>query len=317
MDEKLLASLSVITAEEQRILNGENSIDRDLYMQSCGDVINSKKLLDAGKLITHRPHTRFIHFPRHTHDYVEMVYMCNGRSEHIVNGKKVCLECGELLLLNQFASHEVCKVGEKDVAVNFIILPEFFSQTIKDIGEEETPLRRFLVDCLCDYDSKPGYLHFRVSQVKSIQNLLENLLYTLMGEIGTKRRISSMTMSLLFLELMAHTDALAIPASEPNDVFQVLAYVEANYASGTLSEIAMQLHRDVPWLSREIKRKTGKNFTQLVQEKRLAQAAFLLKNTGRKVSDIAESVGYENVSYFHRLFFESFHCSPKTYRDAE
>lgn len=317
MDEKLLASLSVITTEEQRILGGENTIDRDLYMQSCVDVINGKKLLDAGKLITHRPHTRFIHFPKHTHDYVEMVYMCSGRSEHIVNGEKVSLECGELLILNQFATHEVCKVEERDVAVNFIILPEFFSQTIKDIGEEETPLRRFLVDCLCDYDSKPGYLHFCVSQVKSIQNLIENLLQTLMGDSGPKRRISSMTMSLLFLELMAHTDALAIPASEPTDVFRVLAYVESNYARATLSEIAKQLHRDVAWLSREIKRKTGKNFTQLVQEKRLAQAAFLLKNTSRKVSDISASVGYENVSYFHRLFFEGFCCSPKKYRDAE
>lgn len=45
--------------------------DRDLYMQSKNNVINSRKLLAAGKLITIRPHTRFIDFPEHTHRAVQ------------------------------------------------------------------------------------------------------------------------------------------------------------------------------------------------------------------------------------------------------
>ena len=106
-------------------------------------------------------------------------------------------------MLNQSATHEVCKAEEGDVAVNFIILPQFFTETLSDLGEEETPLRRFLVDCLCEQNSGPGYLHFCVSNVKSIQNLVENMIFTLTSESNTKRRISSMTMSLLFLQLMA------------------------------------------------------------------------------------------------------------------
>ena len=81
-----------------------------------------------------------------------------------------------------------------------------------------------------------------------------------------------------------------------------------------MSELAGQLHYDLYTLSREIKRKTGKNFTQLVQEKRLAQAAFLLKNTDRNVDDIAHAVGYENMGYFHRIFKEAFGASPRNYR---
>lgn len=316
MEHWIVSALSEVTDEEKRILDGEQTIDRGLYMHGRMDVINSRKLLSAGKLITLRPHTRFIHFPKHTHDYVEMVYMCRGSTKHIVNGETVQLECGELLMLNQSVTHEVCCAGLEDVAVNFIVLPEFFTQTISDIGEEETPLRRFLVDCLCDHNSAPGYLHFRVSGVKSIQNLIENLLSTLLSESTTKRRVSSLTMSLLFLQLMEHTDTLSVPTQEQAAVLQVLSYAEANYATGSLSEVAQQLDCDVAWLSREIKRKTGKNYTQLVQEKRLAQAAFLLKNTDRKISDISVAVGYENISYFHRLFFEAYQCSPKTFRDG-
>ena len=315
MDAKLLQQLSIITAEEQEILAGRSDIDRSIYMQGQGSTINSRKLLASGKLITIRPHTRFIHFPEHTHDYVEVIYMCSGETTHIVNGKQIRLEQGDLLFLNQSATHEVCQAGQQDVAVNFIVLPEFFSAPLSMIGEEETPLRKFLVDCLCGQNSGTGYLYFDVSEVKPIQNLLENLLWILIQETPAKRKISQMTMALLFMQLLGHTEMLNTDDQDDAVVWQVLRYVEASYVHGSFGELAEQLHYDASWLSREIKRKTGKTFTQLVQEKRLAQAAFLLRNTDRNVSDIAYAVGYENISYFHRIFAENYGKSPKHYRD--
>jgi len=121
-------------------------------------------------------------------------------------------------------------------------------------------------------------------------------------------------MALLFLQLMGHTETLHMPDQEQAAIFRVLSYMETNYATGSLSELAQLLHYDLYSLSREIKRKTGKTYTRLVQEKRLAQAAFLLKNTNRNVDDIANAVGYENIGYFHRIFQETFGASPRTYR---
>ena len=126
---------------------------------------------------------------------------------------------------------------------------------------------------------------------------------------------SQMTMALVFLQLLAHTENLTTADPEDAVVWRVLRYVEENYADGSFSELTDQLHYDPSWLSREIKRKTGKTYTQLIQEKRLAQAAFLLRNTDRNVSDIAVAVGYENISYFHRIFADSYGKSPKHYRD--
>ena len=317
MHKEILTKLQGITAEEQAILDGRKAIDRDIYMQGQSNTINAQKLLSAGKLITIRPHTRFIHFPEHTHDYVEVVYMCSGQTKHIVNRKTITLEQGDLLFLGQRTTHEVCKADKGDVAINFIVLPDFFSTTLTAIGEEETPLRRFLVDCLCGQDKAQGYLHFHVSGIQTIQNLVENLLWTLLEETPNKRKISQMTMALLFLQLMGHTDTLLSDSNEDAAAFQVMRYVETNYVSGSFEEIAKKLHYNCSWLSREIKRKTGKTYTQLVQDKRLAQAAFLLKNTDRNVSDISLAVGYENVSYFHRIFTQAYGMSPRHYRVQE
>ena len=316
LSQTVLDVLSSITEEEQTILAGSADIDRSLYMDGGRDIISGKKLLQPTKLITVRPHTRFVHFPEHTHDYVEIVYMCRGTTTHIVNGTKIELMTGELLLLGQNALQEILPAGEDDVAVNFIIRPEFFSATLSYLGDEETPLRRFIVDCLCG-ESETGYLHFKVADILPVQNLVENLLWTLISDTPNKRGINQATMGLLFMQLLNHTDRLTVNDPQQELILQVLRYVEEHYRDGSLTEIAEVLHYDTAWLSREIKRRTGKNYTDLVQDKRLSQALWLLKNTTKKVDDIAIAVGYENISYFHRLFAKRYGMSPKKIRDCK
>ena len=65
-------------------------------------VIDSDKLLEAGQLITIRPHTRFVHFPEHTHNYVEVIYMC--RRDHPCGGwRELKLKEEGTAVLNQHA----------------------------------------------------------------------------------------------------------------------------------------------------------------------------------------------------------------------
>lgn len=315
MNQEILSRLCAITSEEAAILEGRSTIDRQIYMQGNGNTVNAKKLLASGKLITLRTHTRFIHFPVHKHDYVEVVYMCSGHTCHVVNGKVLDLNEGEILFLSQSCTHEVCCAGERDVAVNFIVLPEFFETALMMIGEEQTPLRQFVMDCLSGRNEDPGYLHFQTSGVIPVQNLVENLIYILLTDAPNKRKSSQLTMAMLFLFLTGRTDTLDMESKEEATIFSVLQYIEERFADASLLELAKILHYDVSRLSREIKRKSGKTYTQLLQEKRLAQAAFLLRNTSRKVDDISYCVGYENVSYFHRLFAKAYGMSPKRYRD--
>lgn len=317
MDERILARLGVVTNEEAQILSGRTSIDRSIYMNDGSrDVITGKKLLEQGKQITVRPHTRFVHFPEHTHDYVEIVYMCRGKTTHIVNDTRIVLSEGELLLMGQNTRQEILPAGEGDIAVNFIVQPEFFGGTLDFLGSEETPLRDFIVRCLCG-DNPSGYLHFKVADVKPVQNLVENLLWTLISDTPNRRSINQLTMGLLFVQLLNHTDKLTIGNKEQDTIVWVLRYIEEHFADGSLTEIADILHYDVTWLCREIKRRTGKTYTQLLQEKRLSQATWLLRNTNQKVADIGISVGYENLSYFHKIFAQHFGISPKAYRDCK
>ena len=315
--EHLYQELRKITEEENAILKGRNEIEKDRYMGSGSDVIDAAKLLEAGKLIQVRPHTRFVHFPKHTHNYIEMIYMCSGATHHVVDGEDIVLKEGELLFLNRKAEQEIYPAGEDDIAVNFIILPEFFDYTLQMLGEEKNLLRDFVVDCLMGRDERSGYMHFKVAEVLPIQNLVENLIWTIWNRQPNRRSINQATMGLLFLQLLNHLDSMETKREQQNQrlVIEVLGYIEEHYRDGELGILAKQLNYDFFWLSKEIKKQTGKTFTELMQEKRLNQAAYLLQNTSRSIQDIGLAVGYDNQSYFYRIFKAQFGKTPKKFRE--
>lgn len=316
MTKELLDQLRKITPEEERILLGELEIERELYMSSEADTIDSKKLLEAGKLIQVRTHTRFVHFPRHKHNYVEVIYMCSGSTRHVINGEAVQLYQGELLFLNQTVTQEIYPADENDIAVNFIILPEFFDLVLRMMGEEQNLLRDFIVDCLRTKNGSSGYLYFKVADILPVQNLVENLIWTIVNKQSNKRSINQTTMGLLILQLMNHMDKLETDegSSEQKLIITVLSYIEEHYRDGELRELSNHLHHDFFWLSKEIRKRTGRTYTELVQTKRLNQAAYLLSTTSMSVADVSIAIGYDNIAYFHRIFQKHFGVTPRIYR---
>lgn len=316
MNQELLEELRQITPEEQMYLNGAESVDEGIYMEPKTNVVDYKKLITSGKVIDVRTHTRFVHFPEHTHNYVELIYMCSGSTKHIINGNEIVLEEGELLFLNQNAIQEIMPAGENDIAVNLIILPSFFDYALTMLGDEDNLIREFIIDCLKSKDNDVSYLHFKVADVLPIQNLMENLIWTIHNKQNNKRSINQATMGVLLLQLMNYTEFVDVGKDNSGQelVMSVYKYVEENYRDGSFTDLAEQLHYDLHWLSKTIKQLTGKNYTELLQDKRMRQAAYLLRTSKLTVADIATAVGYENISYFHRLFQKTYGTSPRNYR---
>lgn len=317
MNKELLEALSVITPEEQTILDEKKGIDPHLYTEKKELVIDCEKLLARGKLIQVRPHTRFVDFPQHRHNYVEVIYMCQGTTTHILNGNKVVLEKGDLLFLNQNAVQKILAAGEQDIAVNFIILPEFFDMAFTMMGTEENILKDFLVGTLCSDDRAISYLYFHVADILPVQNLIENMVWTIFYNLSNKRSSNQITMGLLFLHLLNYMDKMETGSDQFDNELTgtVLSYVEEHYKEGSLSELANIMGYDIYWLSREIKRRIGRTYKELQQTKRINQALYLLTNSKMPVHDIIESIGYDNTSYFYRIFKNRYGMSPKEYRE--
>ena len=314
----LLDHLKKITEEEQKILDGVEEVDRDLYTSRGDFTVDSAKMLSEGKLIAVRTHTRFIHFPAHRHHFIEVLYVCLGQLTNVIGGREVVIRKGELLFLNQFTRHEILPAGKDDIAINFMILPEFFDVAYTMAGNNNV-LADFLVNVLRQDEERGEYLHFRVSEVLQIQNLLENMIYSLVTGNGDQNRINQTTMGLIFLYLLESVQyvEMRVPNQYENMIsMTTLDYIEQQYRTATLTELCAKLNLPMHVLSKMIKKNTGFNFKELLQRKRLNKAVELMCETDLPVSDIIAAVGYENGSYFHRVFKERYHMTPRAFRIA-
>lgn len=311
MREELMRELRKITPEEEKLLAG-GRVERTLYTSSRDFTVDSEKLLAKGKLITVRPHTRFAEFPRHAHNYIEIMYMCSGQTVHTIDGERpLTLRAGELLFLNQHVSHAVRRAEENDIGVNFIVLPQFFDYALELIGTGNV-VGKFLVGGLRQSGGDMGCLHFRVADVPIVQNLVENLAWSIVYPQPNARKIDQITMGLLLLQLLNYTQELETPGG--GQVLTVLREIEENYRTVDLTWLAKELHVSLPYLSSAVHEATGRTFKELLLEKRLTKAASLLLETRLPVQDVISAVGYENTSYFYRVFRERFGCSPRDYR---
>ena len=317
MQQALLDHLRKITEEEQRILDGASEVDQGLYTSGKDFTVDSAKMLEEGKLIAVRTHTRFVHFPSHRHNFIEVLYVCEGSLINIIGGKQVVIEAGELLFLNQFTRHEILPAGKNDIAINFMILPEFFDVAYTMAGSNNV-LADFLVNVLRQNEEKGEYLHFRVAEVLQIQNLLENMIYSLVTGRGDQNRINQTTMGLIFLYLLDSVQyaEMRVPNQYENMIsMTTLDYIEQKYRTATLTELCDMLHLPMHVLSKMIKKTTCFNFKELLQRKRMNKAIELMCETELPISDIIAAVGYENGSYFHRVFREKYHVTPRAFRE--
>lgn len=309
----VLDKISELTEEERQLLNTE-SVDMSRYNHTGAAVVEPGKVLPRGELFGIRTHTRFADFPKHGHEYVEMVYQAQGQTTHTIGGvSELVLKAGQILFLGRDTEHAIKASGRGDIAINFILIPAFFDNAAISIGGSSA-LAVFLMGNLGNAKQQSGYLVFDVSGSPIVENLLENLILGQMNGISTN--LQQLTLELLIQHLSGMSDQVVVQNQldyEQAIVFGILSRMESEMRIN-LSEEARNLHMDVTALSRLIQKYTGCSFTELLHTARFSRAVKMLRDTTISVTDISRAIGYENTAFFYRRFAEQYGCTPLEYR---
>lgn len=99
---------------------------------------------------------------------------------------------------------------------------------------------------------------------------------------------------------------------------EILTFIGKNYPNPELklADIAKALSMTEDKTSEEIRIATGKSFKAYLNTIRIEESKRLLKETTMQISEIAFSVGYNNVQHFNRVFKESVGVAPGAFRDG-
>lgn len=97
---------------------------------------------------------------------------------------------------------------------------------------------------------------------------------------------------------------------------EMMNFMQSNYQSVTLEDMAEQFHLSEPYISKYIHEKSGKTFVEQLTNIRMKKARTLLKNGNMTVENIAISVGYPNVEHFNRTFKKLYEMTPVQFRNS-
>ena len=100
------------------------------------------------------------------------------------------------------------------------------------------------------------------------------------------------------------------------NIKQALQILHENYREPlTLKEVSESLHLNVMYLGQLFKKETKKSFSTYLNHLRMEQAKWLLLHSEQNINEISNEIGYNNTTYFSKLFKKIVGQSPKEYRE--
>lgn len=97
-----------------------------------------------------------------------------------------------------------------------------------------------------------------------------------------------------------------------------LEYIEKHFQEQmSVSDISRALGTSASYLSRIFKESTGETIIRTISNKRIEMAKAYLRETDYKVYEVADILGFENVTYFSRFFKKHTGISPKEYKEKK
>ena len=99
-------------------------------------------------------------------------------------------------------------------------------------------------------------------------------------------------------------------------VKQAIEYINQYYNQKLdLQTVADQLYVSTWHLCKVIKKQTGTNFVDLLNNARIENAKRMLLESNMKIYEIAEAVGYADTAYFSKIFKKITQVTPNEYRN--
>lgn len=260
--------------------------------------------------------------PLHVHNYVELTIPLVGSCTIQTKNKEIIIEENNIFIAGDHMAHTVKPASKKSIIVCIGLKDSAF--TLNDYNELiETKTQKTIPSILLSSLSQENFygenfLLFETNKNPKIIANVEDIIWEYYNTDSQTNQIIHHELLILFGRLVRLTSEKELNLSTQNNpsinVLTLLLFIEKNYRQVSLATISKEFGLNPNYLSNFLKRHTGMTFIQLVHLQRVNVAAEFLTYTNATIDRIAEKVGYEDPSYFYRIFRKVLGVSPKEYR---
>ena len=258
----------------------------------------------------------FSSVPLHWHEEMEIIYIKKGKGQVMVDLEAYSVSAGTLVLILPGQLHSIQQFEDSSMEYeNIIFHPDILLSKKGDDCSND-----FLLPLFTNMISLPTCITPELENYHKIAACIDQA-----DEIcktypkAFQFAIKSQLFSFFYLLFSTCADMANMPKNKRSldKMKQIIKYIECNYMEKiTIADVASEIGVSPSHFMKYIKNTMGTSFIDYLNEYRLSMASRLLLSSDVSILDIANEAGFDNLSYFNRLFKKRFGITPSNYRKS-
>ncbi len=246
----------------------------------------------------------------HKHDFYLCVFFTNGSGVHEIDFQHYQISPGAIFMLNPGQTHSWEFSPDTDGYVFF------HSKEFYDLRNPEKSLDNFPFYYTLQNSSA---LVLNQRKLSEIESLVRSMLHEYQCDYFYKNQKIASLMAVLYIELTREyiqmgSKEILQPGPEQERIKKLEHLIETNFRiTKSASIYAEMMHISTRHLNRITHEVLGKSTTDLILKRVMLEAKRLLSQSEIPMSEIAQYLGYDDHSYFSRLFRKKVGVSPSEF----
>lgn len=253
----------------------------------------------------------------HNHHSLEINFCVSGEGEYLISDERYPIYQDDIFIINNLEYH-MARNCSGDMKLMVIV---FDPELILSGSSDYQYIRAF-------FEWKTGFKH-RLSGEMFATEEMKGILKSIQTEWDTRAVGWELVVKSLLLMLLAllyrqfertegYAEKIRQFQSHYNKLAPALKFMEAHFKENVpLSVLAKEVHMSVNYFSTFFSQTLNSTVSEYLIRMRLKHACMLLCTTNQSILSIAMESGFDNISYFNRVFRKAFGVSPGEYRKRE
>lgn len=260
----------------------------------------------------------FTHVMLHWHDEMEIIVIKKGQGIVCVDFDRRTVRAGDIIFIRPGQLHSI----EQDALYrmeyeNILFLPRLLAGREPDLCVSD-----FIRPLVNGSIKTAAFLTPELSFYTEVNQCIEAIdRVCSQKKKGWPLAVKAALFQLFYLLLLHRPSEPELPPIQEKSLEKlkiILKYIEEHYAEHlTVEDMAALCYYSKSHFMKFFKTHMGTGFIDYLNSYRLSLAERLLRTTGSPVLEIAADCGFENLSYFNRLFKRTYRLSPGAYRKLQ
>lgn len=261
--------------------------------------------------------TSFPSIAVHWHEEVEVIIVIDGSCDYRIDLDKFTINKGDILIVSPQALHSFNLIPENTMTwVSFV-----FNINMLKSSDTDGTLLKYIAPILNHEHELPYLINKNNSCYNKILYLIEYILFCYYEkEIAYELELKSLLFnlfSILYKNNLINKQSTksSLTFNTTDKIKIILNYINEHFAEDiSINTLATLCDYSEYHFMRFFKKHIGLTCIQYINNLRLEKASILLTSSNMPITDISLDVGFDNLSYFNKLFKRKYKLTPKEFR---